>query len=72
MLVTAEKWLSKFEYAVAEQIRIAEEREQVYPVTYKCPKCHDKKWFVWNEKGYEYGEPCECQLREWENERRSQ
>ena len=72
MRVTIEKGISKFTQVVAEQIRLAEEKEKVYPVTYKCLRCKDKKWFLWMKDGYEYGEPCECQLREWENERRTQ
>ena len=36
------------------------------PPRYKCPKCRDKKFFIWiGNDGYEYAEPCECQRQEW-------
>lgn len=62
--VTVNRPLSKFQEFCEEQIRICEERERVQPVTYKCPKCKDKKCFVWWENGYEYGKHCECFYQE--------
>lgn len=62
--VTVDRPLSKFQEFCAKQIRICEEREKVHPVTYKCPKCKDKKCFTWWEGGYEYGKHCECFYQE--------
>lgn len=64
MIINVEK--SKFQKAVEEQLRLAMEREKIYPITYSCTRCKDKKWHIWWENGYEYAEPCDCQIREWE------
>jgi hypothetical protein len=69
MLVKVEKEISKYQKAVAEYIKLAEEKEKVYPITYKCPKCKDKKCFVWWKDGYEYGRHCECYYEEKARER---
>lgn len=65
MITTVSREKSKFQDFINEQIRITEEYEKVYPITYKCIKCKDKKWHIWWENGYEYGEPCECLIREY-------
>ena len=63
-VVTVNRELSKFQKAIQEQLKVAEEKEKVYPITYRCPKCKDKKWFVYWENGYEYGDPCTCQNKD--------
>lgn len=68
--VTIEKPISKYLEAVMDSLEREESRERVYPATYKCPKCKDKKWLLWWKDGYEYGEPCECQIKEWAEEKR--
>ena len=65
MITTVNREKSKFQDFINEQIRIAEEYEKVYPITYKCIKCKDKKWHIWRDNGYEYGEPCEGLIREY-------
>lgn len=64
MIVSVEREKTKFEKAIEEPYRNAEEKEKVYPITYKCPICKDKGGFqVW-ENGYPYWKNCECYLRE--------
>lgn len=61
MIATIFRETSKFQKACEEAIRRAEEYEKVYPITYKCLKCKDKKGFLHiGEDGNEYWEDCIC------------